>query len=198
MLFVFFSVSLLTVLHSGVAQTTENGGIISQAATLAPQSAVLKINVDNAYVFYWNGELVERGYDWQQMAVYYLVPVPICNYPNVLAINATDYGVIAGVIMQLEYSGVTYKMGSSPEILLTNAYSSDPAWYMKSFSDPTVWASSNTLASCDMVETQMQIQHDNYEPGTYWRWFRNCNETDKSVFVKLVVYTRLRCCSYEV
>jgi hypothetical protein len=194
----FLSLALLVVLcgHAIATSSLTNGGTLGLATT-----AKLRIAVDNYYSLRWNGQFVNGpvdlpgSYAWEQVKDFTLVPVDQCRYPNILAINATDVGVVAGIIMQLNYGSNVYRMGSSPQILMALASAvSDPNWYNNPYSSP-VWSPSSTAGSCPMVPAEIAIKNTYFAAGATWRWVPNCNAINKTIYVKLVVYTRCNCCS---
>lgn len=175
------------------AQTLTDSGVLGRA-----NAARLTVEVDNWYGVYWNGEFV-HGADKKSHSdsrSYGLMPVDKCNYPNVLAINATgDRAVVDGVIMQVLYGSKAYRSGSSPEIKVALPSSvTDPQWYLNPYSDQSVWASSSSQPTCSMLREQNTGQILYYVSGTRYIWYGSCNALKYAqVYVKLVVPTICNC-----
>jgi hypothetical protein len=140
------------------------------------------------------------SYAWEQIMTFTLEPVDQCGYPNILAIAATDAGVVAGIIMQLYYGNEIYLMGSSPYIYLARARAiSDPYWYNDPSTNPNIWTpSDSTNGPCPMVPAEIAIQNTYFLPGATWNWVPYCGALYSTIYVKLVVYTHCNCCDCPV
>jgi len=163
-------------------------------------AALFTINVDDWYSFYWNGQFINttKTTGWPNTTTYTLIPVNQCNYPNVLAIAAMgDRLVDDGLIMEVTYGSTLYQSGVSSQIKVAVGTSvTDPQWYSDTTTS-SVWASSSSQPTCNMVAEEMTIPNTAYyTKGTRWVWYGSCTALQyASVYFKLVIPTICNGCN---
>jgi DNA-binding beta-propeller fold protein YncE len=106
-------------------QTSESSQAVGFARPATP--AGVRLAVDNAFSLYVNGQLAGNGNDWTKSLAF---PMAL-NPGDVIAIQATDLGMVAGLIAEVTAGGITYGSDTSWKI----STKAESGWNTKDFND---------------------------------------------------------------